>query len=232
MSRVLFAFLVVVATQEACPNPLYCNGQDYIRCRHPGTQSFFRTTITVTSTSYPLTIKTFNVVPLPGNTSADTVVWLLNPATNTIVMIDDDGNSETPEPYDSKLVWLAPTPGTYMVLIADYTQWTECTASVSIQYDGYSPTMYAGKVIGGWRSPQKEFKAGDTAVVTRRTEPGYPSSGDYDDSQLFLSTRLPPYSCIWNCGSYRFNDDDDDMLISRIDLDVTFGGGGTCGHVC
>lgn len=189
-----------------------------------------------------IVVKTYNLQSYegPGGTTVpDTLTYLMrcldaNCTYGDTLVIDDDGNSETPcDPgspgtcYDSKIVFTPTATGTYRVVVASYYQGREGFADVSVTINGWSPVVYTNRFFGGYHVRDKEVRQNDVLLVGKNSnDMGMDGNPEYHDSTLLYLTNGAA-SCAARCGTFRFNDDttfgSSTLRLSRMDIPSNYG---------
>ncbi|MBI5610544.1 MAG: hypothetical protein HY902_16830 [Deltaproteobacteria bacterium] len=195
--------------QCAWENP-ECTTGDKIACTRPDVPGIMRVTFDVVA-GQPLQVYTDTMSP---SATADTVLYLMHCDDNSctsgqLVGVDDDGNSATPELFDSRIEIAWPGAGKYMAVAIAYSEWRGGTGRIHAVQDG---TLLPGPSwslpVGGWRITCKELRSGDTLYVSREASGPAPGANPgYDDSVVLALSTSSVAHCTGNCGAFQFGDD-------------------------
>ena len=188
-------------------------GSPPIRCFDPDTYPVFvRSFSAVNGTTY--TVETSSLATLPGHANtADTLVYLLNSNTGSVVAIDDDGAVPA---RASLITFTASSSFTAVVVVTGYsdTSYGSCTTTVTNQGTGL-PVWSQSAWFGGWRETF-DVKSGDRFFVGVSPD-GQSHTIFTNKAFIFTSTAN---NCTSSCGTYQ-ESDSSVSLLSRIFVNFT-----------
>lgn len=169
-----------------------------------------------------------------GHPTPDTMLMLLecdddSCSRGTVVSIDDNGNEDTPEPFDSLIVARTRPGRLYRLVMTGAAPGGRGTASLEVSFDDARSTVISDVDFGGWHVTGREIREGDTVFVGKNSNSisaGSPGHREYHDSKLLILDSSSA-DCDDGCGRFLFNDDfrygDSSMFLSRVTVPVGFG---------
>lgn len=150
--------------------------------------------------------------------TGDTVLWLLNLDTGQIQALDDDGNTGTTYPLDSRIVHTPTTSYAARVVVAAYVTAGVGTMSITVRRGATEQlpvNLRSNQVFGGFQLPSKDVRAGDRLLVGALP-------GDLYYNRLYVFSTSVLGHCDANCGSFKRREEGHTTSLSVLTMDTSW----------